>query len=96
MSKMRAEAFSFPYLFAILAIVFALYAPSVVAAPSAAPDLEESASKPGLKLSGLLGPSLEHRQRVSCGPVTGAKYVSRILSPVILTFRQCCWRMPQC
>ncbi|KAJ7861760.1 hypothetical protein B0H13DRAFT_2072527 [Mycena leptocephala] len=69
---MHAGTFNFLYLFGILAIMFALYAPSVVAVPTAEPDLEELASKPGLKLSGLLEPPFEHRQvGTGCGPVTG-------------------------
>ncbi|KAJ7692661.1 hypothetical protein B0H14DRAFT_2651616 [Mycena olivaceomarginata] len=71
---MRPKAFNFPCLLGIFAIIFVLFAPSVIAAPTSEADLEELASKPGLKISGLLEPYLEHRQvGTACGPVTGAK-----------------------
>ncbi|KAF7343823.1 hypothetical protein MSAN_01963500 [Mycena sanguinolenta] len=70
---MHARIFNFLSLLGILAIIFALISPSVIAAPAAESDLEESAYKPGLKISGLLMPSLDNRQvGDDCGPVTGA------------------------
>ncbi|KAJ7681311.1 hypothetical protein B0H14DRAFT_3678953 [Mycena olivaceomarginata] len=68
---MHARAFNFLCLLGILAIIFALISPSVIAAPAAESDFGESPSKPGLKLSGLLKPSLDHRQVGTSCHVTG-------------------------
>jgi hypothetical protein len=77
---MHAQAFSFLRLFGI---IFTLSAPSVVASPTTDFDFKELASKPGLILSGLLEPSLGRRQiGTTCGPVTGARYVSQDSSVV--------------
>lgn len=93
---MHARAFNFLCLLGILAIILALISPSVIAAPAAESDFEESPSKPGLKLSGLLKPSLDHRQVGTSCHVTGTKYVSRVLCAVILIILQRQRRMPQC
>jgi hypothetical protein len=78
---MRAQVFNFLCLFGI---IFTLFAPeSVVASPTTDFEFKELASKPGLILSGLLEPSLGRRQvGTTCGPVTGARYVSQVSSVV--------------